>query len=272
MVQEQTLYDVLNDALTTLKTKYGIKARIISDRDKPEAPLKVVLSDPNSKRKNCFLHNISRGVLLVCGNGLPQIIEACYHSWTTSNILKINVCNSVLDAHFNKLISSNPAEFNSLSIKLLSNCARKLANRNAPASIRYATDACKLLAHPDIFDDEESVEYLIARIDNYKGVRSMVSSLGKHKTFFSCDEERKFSMKELIEKGADKRDVRTKIGEALGVHERSVRTLLEIVCECGTPRFIKRYEEYLAQDRANLETLASDEDISSLVGAFQPAK
>lgn len=266
MIQERTVHVALEEALTKLCAAHadvGITYKIISSK-KQDGPYAAFLNHPQPHMiKSCFLHNISRGLLAITGDGLYQILEACYRSWIDSKIEKINVCNTVLDARFRSLLKGSGADFDKSSMRFLLDRAKRLANGNRPEDV-VAVDSALRLFTAESFDDQSSIDYLFERIDTFRNVTAMIRRLSQH-SYLAADTEKKYTLHFLVGSKSENAEARAEIAEKLGVVPDAIKMLCTIVTNHGTVNFIKKYAEYLEEDRQRLKTLADEDAIASLV-------
>ena len=264
MIEDLTLQTMLDEALAQVTKGKDATYKIVPSK-KPGGPLTAFLNKPG--KKACYMHNISRGLLAICGNGLPKIIEVIYENWEATGIEKVNVCNSVLDHRFRQRLTESGSDFNKQATKFILDRAKKLAHGNNPESV-IAVDRALSLFKEETFSDEKSIGYLFDRSDNFRNVSAMIRRLSQH-SFFAHDDLEQYPIYELNGGSKEAREQRASIGTKMGVDESIIKMLCELVVNHGTVRFIKRYVEFLEADRLKVQTLASDDDISTLAESMR---
>lgn len=264
MIEDMTLRNMLEEALTKLTNERGGTFKIV-DSKKAGGPLSVFLNKPGHKA--CYLHNVSRGLLAICGTGLIKVLEIIHDSWINQNLEKINVCNTVLDHRFKQRLVETGSEFDKQSTRFILDRAKRLAHGNNPENV-IAMDRAISLMKVETFNDSQSVDFLFKTPERFKNVSAMIRRLTQH-SYLACDEDMKYSIMVLNGTTNDAKKKRAAMGSLMGVDQLVIKMLCELVDNHGTVNFIKRYAKFLEDDRLKVQTLASVDDINTLVAGMK---
>lgn len=265
MIEDATLQATVTEAMNELSTKYGLTARL-TRRDPSNGPWCISLNKPGTQ--SCLIHNVTRGIIAVCGSRIDVVLDSCVGAWLNQSATKINLNHSVLEARFNQRLGVEGKGLSEKAKSDISIAARLMAKGDNPTLV-LSIDAALCILTADMFDDEKTIKITLGKIDTFKNEKAAVSKSNDFIGFTvddGMDTKYPMSISQLIRnKSADARQRLAFIAEKLDTTVDVVRVLCNLVVITGTPNFIDAYHKHLEEDRALLDTLASEDDIMGLL-------
>jgi hypothetical protein len=257
---------MVKETMDQLAATNGLTFAIIPNTKNPDGPIAVTVAKEG--KETCFIHNISRGVIALCGDNLFTVLGSCIKYWIDNGVNKINLTNSILDGRFRNKLEKTGCGFNADAIEFLTDRAKRLSSGGKPELV-LAVDAALSLFTFGVIDDEESVDHVIKKVDNYRNISSMLKGLIGH-VYFKVDEgDDRITIWGLLQKDRVCRERRTMIADKLGVTPLCIEMLCQLIGHHGTPLFIVKYAQYLEDDRKRVGTLATAEDVAELVSLIR---
>jgi hypothetical protein len=272
---------MLEEALAVVAKTHNCTYKVIGKKGKGGPPFAVFLNRPGSK--SCYMHNVSRGIVAVCGNSLDKILLACCKYWLEDGIDRINICSAVLDARYTNQLKLSGETYDAKSFRNIVERAKMLAHSNVPSEV-LAMDQALPFMREDVFADERSRKAIFDSIDTFGDVPAMVRQLNylgyaftKEALALVDDQGQRIGrpaysrIGKIVNKAGKKgqpSQEAVQTAELLGISPRAVEMLCLLVATVGTPGFIKQYHQYLEDERVKRDTLASGEDIATLLGTL----
>lgn len=273
---------MVEEALQVVATTYNCTFKIIGKKGKGGPPFAVFLNrnaagtERPKGEGSCYLHNISRGVTALCGNALDKILLVCAKTWLEDGVDRINIANAVLSSRFSSQLRLSGEEYDKKTFEFLVNQALVITDSSSPTDVLAMAHALPLMK-VSTFRDIKTIDAIFQRIDQFGDIVAMVREMNARGFEFEVVEasptQRRYgkTINQIVLNRRNHQEPSAEliaIAEKLGVSPQAVEKLCVLVANVGTPLFIKRYRKYIEDEKAKAVTLASPDDIATLIGSI----